>query len=116
MEKPLFAPDYQEGTHPEIMRRLCETYVLKSDGYGTDAFCNEACEKIRAACDCSNAGDSFLSGGTQANAIVIDADLRPWQCVVDAESGHIKTREAGGHRVWRTQGSDPAPQQREYHR
>ena len=42
MEKLYFASDYQEGAHPAVMRRLCETNLLQSAGYGTDEFCESA--------------------------------------------------------------------------
>ena len=46
----------------------------------------------------------FLVGGTQANAVAIDALLAPWQGVVAADSGHVSIHEAGaieacGHKV-----------------
>ena len=46
----------------------------------------------------------FLVGGTQTNAVVIDAFLRPWQGVIAAQTGHISVHEAGaieagGHKV-----------------
>ena len=46
----------------------------------------------------------FLTGGTQANATVIDALLPVYQGVIAAETGHIGTHEAGaiehgGHKV-----------------
>ncbi|MBR1497774.1 MAG: low specificity L-threonine aldolase [Oscillospiraceae bacterium] len=104
MEKLYFASDYQEGAHPAVLRRLCETNLLKTPGYGLDGFCEAAREKIRAACSCPGAAVHFLCGGTQANAVVIDAFLQPWQGVLAAESGHISSHEAGaiewgGHKV-----------------
>ncbi len=104
MEKLYFASDYQEGAHPAIMARLCETNLQKSEGYGTDAFCASAREKIRAACGCPDAAVHFLVGGTQTNATVIGALLRSYQGVIAAETGHISTHEAGavelgGHKV-----------------
>lgn len=103
-DKLYFASDYMEGAHPEIMRRLMETNLMKSEGYGCDAFCEEAREKIREACGCPNAEVRFLVGGTQTNATVIDALLRGYQGVLAAESGHIGVHEAGaiefgGHKV-----------------
>ncbi|MBQ7371410.1 MAG: low specificity L-threonine aldolase [Blautia sp.] len=93
-----------EGAHPAILERLLATNTMKSAGYGTDEFCEAAREKIRAACGCPEAAVHFLVGGTQVNATVIDAILRPWQGVIAAETGHISTHEAGaiefgGHKV-----------------
>ena len=104
MEKLLFASDYQEGAHPEILKRLAETNFAKSTGYGLDAYSEAAREKIRAACRVPEAEIHFLAGGTQANAVVISALLRPYQGVVAAETGHVGVHEAGaiecgGHKV-----------------
>lgn len=103
-EKLLFSCDYMEGAHPNIMRRFTETNLLKTPGYGADSFSGEAREKIRAACGAPGAEVYFLSGGTQTNAIVIGALLRPYEGVIAPESGHISVHEAGaveagGHKV-----------------
>ena len=99
-----FASDYMEGAHPLILQRLVETNLLKSAGYGLDVFSETAREKIRSACGTPEADIFFLSGGTQTNAVMIDALLRPWQGVIAAQSGHISVHEAGavesgGHKV-----------------
>ena len=103
-DKLLLASDYQEGMHPSILKRLEETNMLKTAGYGADEFSEAAREKIRAACGAPDAAVYFLVGGTQTNATVIDALLKPYQGVVAAESGHISLHEAGaiefgGHKV-----------------
>ena len=104
MEKIMLASDYQEGAHPQIMQRLMATNLLATPGYGTDQFCAEARDKIRAACACPQAAVHFLLGGTQTNATVIDALLRSYEGVIAADSGHISVHEAGaiefgGHKV-----------------
>ncbi|SEA00911.1 threonine aldolase [Lachnospiraceae bacterium NK3A20] len=62
--KLYFASDYQEGAHPQIMRRLEETNLVHTPGYGTDDYTNAAREKIRQACNCPMAEVEFLVGGT----------------------------------------------------
>ncbi len=104
MEKIYLASDYQEGAHPSIMKRLMETNMEHTPGYGTDDYSASAIEKIRRACDAPNAAVHFLVGGTQTNATVIDALLASYQGVIAAESGHISVHEAGaiefgGHKV-----------------
>ena len=99
-----FNSDYLEGAHPEIMKRLAETNMVQTVGYGEDEYCASARAKIRAACDAPDADIHFFSGGTQANTTVIAAILRPWQGVLSAASGHINCHEAGaieatGHKV-----------------
>ncbi len=90
-----FASDYMEGAHPLILRRLAETNAEKTAGYGLDEYSESAREKIRAACRTPEAAVFFLAGGTQTNAVMIDAFLRPWQGVIAAQSGHISVHEAG---------------------
>ena len=99
-----FASDYQQGAHPRILERLAAANMEANAGYGTDAHSKRARELIRAECDAPQAEVHFLVGGTQANAVAIDALLAPWQGVVAADSGHVNIHEAGaieacGHKV-----------------
>ena len=99
-----FENDYCEGAHPAILQKLTQTNLEKVPGYGTDPYCASAREKIRAACGCPTADVSFISGGTQTNAIVIASMLQRWQGVVAAATGHVAGHEAGaieytGHKV-----------------
>ena len=99
-----FECDYLEGAHPLILERLAATNLEKTPGYTEDDYCREARRKIRAACGCPDAEVHFLVGGTQTNATVIDALLRPAEGVVAVETGHVALHEAGaieacGHKV-----------------
>ncbi len=99
-----FDSDYLEGCLPEILQRLGETNLEQSVGYGEDAHCEAAREKIRAAVGRPDADVHFLVGGTQTNVTVISSLLKPYQGVVCAESGHINVHETGavehsGHKV-----------------
>lgn len=93
-----------EGAHPAILQRLAETNTEQTSGYGTDEHCERARNLIRKAAGCPNAAVHFFVGGTQTNAAVIDAFLRPYEGVVAADTGHIAVHEAGaieagGHKV-----------------
>lgn len=99
-----FDSDYLEGAHPLILQRLAETNLEQTPGYGEDRYCESAREKIRKACRCPHAEVHFLVGGTQANATIIKALLRPYEGVLSAVTGHINGHEAGaieagGHKV-----------------
>ena len=99
-----FNNDYAEGCHPAVLRRLCDTNLEQTPGYGTDHYCVCAAQKIRALCENESLAVHFLVGGTQTNLTVIDAALRPHQGVLCAESGHIHVHETGaveatGHKV-----------------
>lgn len=41
----LFQCDYNEGAHPEIMKRLMATNMEQTVGYGEDDYCARAAEK-----------------------------------------------------------------------
>ena len=99
-----FLSDYMEGAHPAVLDALVRTNLEKTPGYGLDRYCGGARERIRRACGHPDAEVFFLTGGTQTNALVIGACLRPWQGVLAPESGHISGHEAGavelgGHKV-----------------
>ena len=83
---------------------MIHTNDLQTPGYGEDAFCARAAEKIRKCCGREDAAVHFLVGGTQTNLTVIAAGLRPHQGVLAADSGHINVHETGaieatGHKV-----------------
>lgn len=99
-----FNCDYSEGAHERILKKLAETNLEQTPGYGEDHYCQEAAEIIRKLCKNQSAAVHFLVGGTQANQTVIAAALRPHQGVVAAETGHINVHETGaieatGHKV-----------------
>ena len=99
-----FASDYQQGAHPRILERLAAANMEANAGYGMDVHSEDARKLIRAACNAPQAEVHFLVGGTQANAVTIDALLAQWQGVVAASSGHVSVHEAGaieacGHKV-----------------
>lgn len=99
-----FENDYTEGAHPKILEKFMETNMEKLSGYGNDYYCQSAKEKIRRVCQCPKAEIFFLVGGTQTNAVVIDAMLNKYEGVIAAKTGHISVHEAGaieytGHKV-----------------
>lgn len=87
--------DYLEGCHPAILRKLTETNMEQTVGYGMDPYCAEAADMIRSAFACPDAAVHFLVGGTQTNATVIAAALRPYEGVLCADTGHINVHETG---------------------
>ncbi len=99
-----FASDYTKGAHPNILQRLVDTNMLQSAGYGLDEISESARNRIRKACACEQAAVDFFIGGTQTNAVMIDALLQSYQGVIAADTGHIHVHEAGaieagGHKV-----------------
>ena len=60
-----FECDYLEGAHPLILKRMEETNFEQTAGYGEDAFCASAKEKIRKLCGGIDVDVHFLVGGTR---------------------------------------------------
>lgn len=103
-EKLSFGSDYTKGAHPQILQRMVETNMMDTPGYGLDEISGSARRRIREACACEGAAVEFLVGGTQTNAVMIDALLKSYQGVIAAMTGHISVHEAGaieagGHKV-----------------
>ena len=102
--KHRFFNDYSEGAHPSILQSLNEINETQDAGYGLDSVSTEASRLIRHRLENPEAEVHFVSGGTQANLVVLAALLRPYEAVIAADSGHINVHEAGaieatGHRV-----------------
>ena len=87
--------DYAEGAHERVLRRLFETNLEQTPGYGEDLYCARAREYIQQLCQREGIDVHFLVGGTQTNTTVIAAALRPHQGVIAATSGHINVHETG---------------------
>lgn len=99
-----FNNDYMRGAHPLILQRLLQTNMEQSVGYGLDEYCSSAEKKILKECNLTNGKVYFLVGGTQTNAVMIDAMLIQCQGVIASVNSHINVHEAGaieasGHKV-----------------
>ena len=99
-----FNCDYNEGAHERIIKRLVETNLEQTTGYGEDDYCRQAAEMILEKCELPEGQVHFLVGGTQTNAGVISSILAPYEGVVAAQTGHVSIHEAGaieytGHKV-----------------
>jgi threonine aldolase len=110
LKKYSFKNDYSEGAHPTILKRLVETNLNQTIGYGEDEYCNEARKLIQQHLK-KDADIHFVSGGTQANILVISSILKPYESVIAVESGHIAVHETGaieatGHKVNTVQTTD----------
>lgn len=103
MTKYSFKNDYAEGCHPNILEALSKTNLVQQSGYGEDDYSAEAKKRIQQKLD-TDVDIHFVSGGTQANLLVISAILRPYESVIAADTGHIFTNETGaiesiGHKI-----------------
>ena len=103
-KKVMLQSDYLEGCHPNILKKLTETNLLQTVGYGEDEICAQAREFIKKHLKNEKVDIHFLIGGTSANQIVIASCLRPFEAVISVDSGHINCHETGaieatGHKV-----------------
>lgn len=103
-KKIMLQCDYAEGAHPNIIKKLTETNLLQTVGYGEDEICEEAKKFIKKHLKNDKVDIHFLIGGTSSNQIVIASCLRPFEGVLTVETGHINTHETGaveatGHKV-----------------
>lgn len=99
-----FDSDYMEGAHPVVMKRLLDTNLEQTPGYGSDSYCQEAKILVKKSLETDDVDIHFLVGGTQTNSTVIDALLMHHEGVVAAETAHINVHESGaiescGHKV-----------------
>src|SRR3989338_3099293 len=104
MKKYLFFDDYSEGAHPLIFEALTKSNFQQESGYGNDSFSNKAKDVLRDIIKNTSADIHFVSGGTQANLIIISSILKPYESVICANTGHINIHEAGaveatGHKI-----------------
>lgn len=104
MYKYSFFNDYSEGAHPSILELISTTNLRQEDGYGNDSLSEKATQLIRDKIGNSEAAVHFVSGGTQANLIVLASLMKPYESVIAANTGHINVHEAGaieatGHRI-----------------
>lgn len=99
-----FKNDYSEGCHPNILEALLHSNTNQQAGYGEDEYSLKAKDLIKKAINNQEADVYFVSGGTQANLIIISSILRSYQCAVSASTGHILNNETGaieatGHKI-----------------
>ena len=99
-----FESDYILGAHEAVLEALIKTNGEVMSGYGNDTHTKRAKELIKCACASSESEVFFLTGGTQANKVVISTMLKPFEAVVSATTGHIALHEVGaieftGHKV-----------------
>lgn len=99
-----FKNDYSEGAHPNILNALFKTNLEQQEGYGEDYYCLEAARIIKTKLYNPNAHIHFVSGGTQANLIIISSILKPYESVIASDTAHINVHETGaieatGHKV-----------------
>jgi threonine aldolase len=111
MMKHLFYNDYSEGAHPRILQALSESNLVQEIGYGADSLTLKAIEVIKQKIGNPDVAIHFVSGGTQANQVVLASLLKPHEAVIAVNSAHIAVHEAGaiettGHKIITAESAD----------
>lgn len=99
-----FESDYILGAHEKVLEALIRTNGEVMSGYGNDVHTRNAKKLIKEACGAPDSEVFFLTGGTQANQVVISTMLKGFEGVISAATGHIALHEVGaieftGHKV-----------------
>ena len=99
-----FRNDYSQGAHPRVLEAIAACNFEGNPGYGADPHSRRAADLIRQLCAAPAAAVHFFVGGTAANLTAIAAFLRPWECVLCPDTGHINVHEGGaaeaaGHKI-----------------
>lgn len=99
-----FLNDYSEGAHERILEAMLRVNREQAAPYGLDTHCERASALIMEQLRRPESYVHFVTGGTQANLILLATALRPHQGVIAADTGHINTHETGaiegtGHKV-----------------
>lgn len=99
-----FESDYILGAHERVLEALIKTNSEVMSGYGNDIHTQNAKNLIKKACGTQESEVFFLTGGTQANQVVISTMLKSFEGVISAQTGHIALHEVGaieftGHKV-----------------
>lgn len=98
-----FRNDYNSVGHPKVLEKLKDNVHTIYPGYGFDEASDQAKEKIKTKIN-KDVTINFVPSGTSANILSLTANLKPYEGVVAAQSGHIVNDEAGaleavGHKV-----------------
>ena len=106
-----FESDYILGAHEKVLEALIKTNGEVMSGYGNDVHTQNAKNLIKKACQSPDSEVFFLTGGTQANQVVISTMLKNFEGVISAKTGHIALHEVGaiefvGHKVIEIDGFD----------
>ncbi len=99
-----FKNDYSEGAHHQILNLLESTNFEQLEGYGLDVYSDQARDMIRQELNDDSVDIHFVSGGTQANLIVLGSLLRPHHSIIAPQTAHINVHETGaieltGHKI-----------------
>ena len=91
-----FNSDYLEGAHPAVLQRLLDTNLEQTVGYGQDAYCAQAKDKIRDRLPLPQRSGG-IPGGRHPDQRHRhpQSPAAPIRACLAADTGHIALHEAG---------------------
>jgi threonine aldolase len=89
-----FASDNYASVHPDVLAALAAINHGHVPAYGADPVTAEAQALFRQHFG-ANAEVFFAFNGTGANVVGLQSMLRPFECVLSADTAHINTDECG---------------------
>ena len=103
--KKIFKNDYNIICHQEILNAIIKYKDEANEGYGLDKHSLNAEKLILDTFGLPNGKVHFVTGGTQANLLVISYLLKPYEGVLCVDSGHINVHETAavegtGHKIF----------------
>lgn len=91
-----FGSDNQAGVSAPIMQAIMSANQGFADGYGTDAWTQQAEEQLKKVFACEHLKAYFVTTGTIANCLALSCLVRPWQTILAHRDSHIFLDESTG--------------------
>lgn len=89
-----FASDNYAGVHPNILKAIHDANQGHTKAYGSDPYTQEAIALFKQHFG-QDIDVYFVCNGTAANVLSLSSLLKPYQCIICAESAHINVDECG---------------------
>ena len=106
-----FKNDYCYLAHEKVLKALLKEVNNQHIAYGYDKHSDNAKKLIQKKFKCEDSAVYFVSGGTQANMLVITYLLKHYEGVISCDTGHINVHETAavegnGNKVYTVKNSN----------
>ncbi|MCG3269209.1 low specificity L-threonine aldolase [Yoonia sp. I 8.24] len=88
-----FSSDNAGPVHPQVIAAITTANTGYAPGYGSDAFTQDARQKVRDTFEAPEAAVEFVINGTSANALLLATMSQPWETIFCADVAHIQEDE-----------------------